>query len=183
MYEYVCLLLNVSSKLRDPMTHFVDVIPLQQHLPPISLICNNNRLRTTKWQGKLSATNSTQLNSSREEASWAATQELPRIVCVQNSPPPVPIVSHVNPVHITPFSLSKIHLKQGYWKNRPSQQLFKVFIYIYFAATCFGPVWSSSGGIHNYFQEVTSLQRIRCFVSQVLFCICFGKYCRRLSNM
>jgi hypothetical protein len=29
---------------------------------------------------------------------------------------------------------------QGYWKNRPSQQLFNVFIYIYFAATCFGSV-------------------------------------------
>jgi hypothetical protein len=28
---------------------------------------------------------------------------------------------------------------QGYWKKRPSQQLFKVFIYTYFAATCFGP--------------------------------------------
>jgi hypothetical protein len=52
---------------------------------------------------------------------------------------------------------------QGYWKNRPSQQLFKVFIYIYFAVTCFGPRWPSSGGIHNYFLEVTSLQRIRCF--------------------
>jgi hypothetical protein len=26
-------------------------------------------------------------------------------------------------------------LYQGYRKNRPSQQLFKVFIYIYFAAT------------------------------------------------
>jgi hypothetical protein len=42
-------------------------------------------------------------------------------------------------------------LYQGYWKNRPSQQLFKVFIYIYFAATCFGPHWPSSGRIHNYF--------------------------------
>jgi hypothetical protein len=50
---------------------------------------------------------------------------------------------------------------QGYWKNLPSQQLFKVFIYIYFAATCFGPRWPSSGGIHNYFREVSSLQRIR----------------------
>jgi hypothetical protein len=59
-----------------------------------------------------------------------------------------------------------------------SQQLFKVFIYIYFAATCFGPRWPSSGGIHNYFREVTSLQRIHC-----LFCIRFGKYCRRLSDM
>jgi hypothetical protein len=52
---------------------------------------------------------------------------------------------------------------QGYWKNGPWQQLFKVFIYIYFAATCFGPRWPASGGIHNNFREVTSLQRIRCF--------------------
>jgi hypothetical protein len=43
---------------------------------------------------------------------------------------------------------------QGYWKNRPSQKLFKVFIYIYFAATCFGPRWPSAGGIHNYIREV-----------------------------
>jgi hypothetical protein len=55
-------------------------------------------------------------------------------------------------------------LYQGYWKNCPSQQLFKMFISIYFAAICFGPRWPSSGGIHNYFREVTSLQRIRCFV-------------------
>jgi hypothetical protein len=52
-------------------------------------------------------------------------------------------------------------LYQGYGKNHPSQQ-FKMFIYIYFAATCFGPCWPSSSGIHNYFREVTSLQRIRC---------------------
>jgi hypothetical protein len=32
-------------------------------------------------------------------------------------------------------------LYQGYWKNRPSQQLFKVFIlyFMYFASKCFGP--------------------------------------------
>jgi hypothetical protein len=48
-------------------------------------------------------------------------------------------------------------LYQGNWKNRPSQQLFKVFIYINFAATCFGPRWPFSGGIHNIFREVTSL--------------------------
>jgi hypothetical protein len=46
-------------------------------------------------------------------------------------------------------------LYQGYWKNRPWQQLFKVFIPIYFAATCFGPRWPSSGRISN-------TQRIRC---------------------
>jgi hypothetical protein len=33
----------------------------------------------------------------------------------------------------------------------PRKQLFKAFIYIYFAATCFGPRWPSSGGIHNIF--------------------------------
>jgi hypothetical protein len=37
-----------------------------------------------------------------------------------------------------------IDLYQGYWKNRPSHQLFKVFIYIYFTATCFGPRWPSN---------------------------------------
>jgi hypothetical protein len=36
---------------------------------------------------------------------------------------------------------------------------------VYFiAATCFGPCWPSSGGIHNYFQKLFHLQRIRCFV-------------------
>jgi hypothetical protein len=55
-------------------------------------------------------------------------------------------------------------LYQGYWKNRPSQQLLKVFIYIYFAATCIGHRWPSSGEIHNYFRKVTSLQWIRFFV-------------------
>jgi hypothetical protein len=45
-------------------------------------------------------------------------------------------------------------LYQGYRKNRPSQQLFNVFIYIYFTATCFGPRWPSSGGIHNIFGKL-----------------------------
>jgi hypothetical protein len=55
-------------------------------------------------------------------------------------------------------------LHQGYWKNRPSLQLFNEVIYIYFTAPCFDLRWSSSCGIHNYFREITSLQRIRCFV-------------------
>jgi hypothetical protein len=47
----------------------------------------------------------------------------------------------------------------GIWMSRllegpSSQQLFKVFIYIYFAATCFGPRWPSSGGIHNIFGKL-----------------------------
>jgi hypothetical protein len=47
-------------------------------------------------------------------------------------------------------------LYQGYQKNRPSQQLFKVFIlyFIYFAAICFGPCWPSSDGIHNYSRKL-----------------------------
>jgi hypothetical protein len=32
-------------------------------------------------------------------------------------------------------------LYHGHGQNSPSQQLFKVFIYIYFAATRFGPRW------------------------------------------
>jgi hypothetical protein len=48
-------------------------------------------------------------------------------------------------------------LNQGYCKNRPSQQLFKVFIYTYFAATCFGPRWPSSGGIDNIFGKLLLL--------------------------
>jgi hypothetical protein len=52
--------------------------------------------------------------------------------------------------------------KQGYYKNHPSQQL-KVFT-VYFAATCFGPCWPSSSGIHNYFRKLLHPQRIRCLV-------------------
>jgi hypothetical protein len=80
---------------------------------------------------------------------------------------------------------SRFPQNQGYWKNRPSQQLFKVFIYIlYFAATCFGSRWPSSGGIHNYFQEATSLTTDPLFcVMGLIFCVCFGKYCCCLSNM
>jgi hypothetical protein len=42
-------------------------------------------------------------------------------------------------------------LYQGYWKDRPSQQLFKVFIIYLFRSYIFGPRWPSSGAIHNYF--------------------------------
>jgi hypothetical protein len=62
--------------------------------------------------------------------------------------------------NIVPKVESAIHiLYEGKWKNSPSQQLFKVFINIYFSATCFGSRWPSSGGIHNYFREATTLQR------------------------
>jgi hypothetical protein len=54
-------------------------------------------------------------------------------------------------------------------------QLFKVFIYIYFAATCFGPRWPSSGGIYNYFRKLLHPQRIRCFVLLGLtYCVCLA---------
>jgi hypothetical protein len=50
-------------------------------------------------------------------------------------------------------------LYQDYWKNHPSQQLLKVII-LYFAATCFGPCWPSSGGIHNYIFNAVCLKCI-----------------------
>jgi hypothetical protein len=54
-----------------------------------------------------------------------------------------------------PEQLCNVYAYQGYWKNRPSQQLFKVFIlyFIYFAPQIRGPCWPSSGGIHNYFTK------------------------------
>jgi hypothetical protein len=39
------------------------------------------------------------------------------------------------------------------------------YILYIFAATCFGPCWPSSGGIHNYFRKFLHSQQIRCFVS------------------
>jgi hypothetical protein len=47
-----------------------------------------------------------------------------------------------------------------------------VFIYIYFAATCFGPRWPSSGGIHNIFEKLPhplkEKHRLRVFENRVL---------------
>jgi hypothetical protein len=69
-------------------------------------------------------------------------------------------------------------------KNRPSQQLFEVFILYIFAATCFGPYWPSSGGIHNSFRNLTSLKMdpLFCVIRSRLLYM-FGKYCRCLFNM
>jgi hypothetical protein len=57
------------------------------------------------------------LNFSREAANFAAIQELPGILQnpkvhyrVHNSPPPVPILTQINPAYTTSCDLSKIHL-------------------------------------------------------------------------
>jgi hypothetical protein len=58
----------------------------------------------------------TKLSPSRETANCAATQEFPSILWnakvhyrVHKSPPPVSILSQIEPVHITSFYLSKIY--------------------------------------------------------------------------
>jgi hypothetical protein len=70
----------------------------------------------------------TELSPSREAASWAATQELLSILwnpkvhyCVHKSPPLVPVLSEIDPVHTTPSYLSKIHFGVTYQKSEISQ--------------------------------------------------------------
>jgi hypothetical protein len=62
-------------------------------------------------------TTAMELSPSREAASCAAIQELTSISWnptvqyrVHNSPPPIPILSHINPFHTITSYLSKIHL-------------------------------------------------------------------------
>jgi hypothetical protein len=59
--------------------------------------------------------NSTDFSNSREATSCEANQEFPNIsrnlkdyYSVNNSPPPVPILSQINPVHTTPSYLTSI---------------------------------------------------------------------------
>jgi hypothetical protein len=62
----------------------------------------------------------TELSPSWEAANCAAIQELPSILCnpkvhyrVHKSPPMVPILSQIDPIHTIPFYLSKIYFNIG----------------------------------------------------------------------
>ena len=56
------------------------------------------------WEPQTSLT-----NSMEQSPFWEATQEIPRVLCnpkvhyrIYKSPPPVPILRHINPVHASP---------------------------------------------------------------------------------
>jgi hypothetical protein len=93
-----------------------------------------------------------------------------------------PVYQHIVKRFILGFCILLRVLSQGYCKNRLSQQLFKLFIYIYFSATCFRPRWPSSGGIHNIFGKLPHYNGSVDFVLKVFFCIWFGKYSKSILH-
>jgi hypothetical protein len=86
------------------------------------IVDNNIGIRLTDY---------VELSPSWEAANCAAPQELPSILCnpkgqyrVHKSPPLVPFLSQIDPVHTNPSYLSKIHFNiMTYLKRRLSSGL------------------------------------------------------------